>query len=812
MGFPERESRKALIQTEGKFEEAIELLTSGAPLADDSEDEAEQKAAKEAARSKARANEASSRASVLSTGKRQGGPANTPGQGKANGGTSPSAGGSTAASKLGPGLQQQLQPQQDMLSVLSGPSVPTSGSAPASGAKQLVSPKGPLGHPVQILQRTPAMAPHVQMRTVPTQVLQRPSHHSQPQALKTPTSVISRAPSSTTTPTISSPVATPTIIKRDTTPFLAPRANPPLPPTRAPYSYGASSQKPSDAGHGNSYTVHPGVHVRPGARPALQPRSASAPAPAPTPAMAALETALSATFETALDYETHADIMWDTLGVDQMSSSLNLPHTSINPSFNATSTAQDNLWRSASLLHPEANMGKGVSAEFAASSPFQSSLLIGTASPSAPIHESHRSALSPSAALIAASMSDMLRQSQMDMMDNGDTVDSEDMIKDVLAMTGAIDAEDLAESFSEYSLLGAPSSSQLDSRRAPAIAAPVASAVGQGRTSAAVSSNPVASLWGYGAFTHDIEPLLHQSRSTTTQSAFEDYQSKSVRAQGDVLEYNQWNDGTGSRMNGSRHESQHQIPASYGLTQDSLKTTFTNDLVGSPGTIYDPSLVARRRSSAASAEANLGMFGERGSNGEYRNFDRQHTGSNSVVRIDTSHQSLQNQLGGQQQQQQQRQQYHLQGNLLSPSSPSGARSYNNTYSPSASSLAGQGPSPSSASLSPGYGFGSPMGSVGTMGGRWGNQPPGLTSPSVPTSTGIGSLNPGNRMQLQSDAEQVAPSRGVQALNEALAFSRYPKLDRPPDKSPYTTTTPPSSTFSAPVIDSPQRQRRDPWGM
>ncbi|GJJ77755.1 uncharacterized protein EMPS_10114 [Entomortierella parvispora] len=46
MGFPGRESRKALIQSEGRFENAIELLTNNAPLADDSEDEAEAAATK----------------------------------------------------------------------------------------------------------------------------------------------------------------------------------------------------------------------------------------------------------------------------------------------------------------------------------------------------------------------------------------------------------------------------------------------------------------------------------------------------------------------------------------------------------------------------------------------------------------------------------------------------------------------------------------------------------------------------------------------------------------------------------------------
>ncbi|KAF9962554.1 hypothetical protein BGZ70_008025 [Mortierella alpina] len=475
MGFPERESRKALIQTEGKFEEAIELLTSGAPLADDSEDEAEQKAAKETARMKARANDVSSRSSILSTGKRQGGPASTFSQGKLNGVTPASS---------GPDLQQLQQQQQGTLSVppgSAGTSASALGSASGSGAKQPAPPKGTASHPVQILQRTPAMAPHAQLRSVPTQVLQRPSHHPQPHALKSPSNVIAGASTSPASPAISSPLAAPVITKRDTTPFLAPRVNPPLPPTRAPYSYGSSSQKPLDAAHGNSYIVHPGVHVRPGARPALQPRSASAPAPAPalalapapTPAMTALETALAATFESALDYDTHAGIMWDTLGANQMSSTLHLPHTSIQSTSNVTPTAQDSLWGSASLLHPHINVGKGLSAEQAASSPFQSSLLIGTPSPSTPVNDRYHSALTPSSALIAANMNDMLRQSQMDMMDGGDAEDGGDMIKDVLAMTGAIDAEDLAESFSEYSLLGTLSSSQSDSRRAPAAAAPV---------------------------------------------------------------------------------------------------------------------------------------------------------------------------------------------------------------------------------------------------------------------------------------------------------------------------------------------------
>ncbi|KAG0212359.1 hypothetical protein BGX28_006503 [Mortierella sp. GBA30] len=531
MGFPERDSRKALIQTEGRFEEAIELLTSGAPLADDSEDEAEEKAAKEASR-KARANEAVLNATV------QAGrvSANSLAHAKTNGGTPSSSTNTSTASRTGSSHQPL-----DMPHVLPGSAPAPALSTSGPGSKQAPPSKGPISHPVQILQRT--HAPHVQMRSVPTQVLQRPTHHAASHAAKTLATVASNAPQSTSTtatttvitttaPAISSPVNNNTPI----IPFLAPRANPPPPPTRAPYSYGSSSsaqnQKQSDGPQTSTSTLHPGAYVRPGARAPMPLRDTSVSTATSTPSTVSNDSTLPTTFDLTSGYgtTTSAGMMWDTqLGISHISSASDLYQMPINMSGYAPSTVQDNLWGSSSLLQ-HGNIGTTlpsssdiVGAVAGADSPyFQSSLLINSPSPSATLDRHYGHTTNLPSKLIAASMNEMLRQSQMDMMmDLGNGTDSGgDMIKDVLAMTGAIDADELAESFATAGLpvVGSSSSSAAiqpsDVTRTPAPTLAVASAVGEGRTvsrSTTNNSNPVASLWGYGAFTPDIEPILNQT-------------------------------------------------------------------------------------------------------------------------------------------------------------------------------------------------------------------------------------------------------------------------------------------------------------
>ncbi|KAG0224683.1 hypothetical protein BGX31_007899 [Mortierella sp. GBA43] len=490
MGFPERDARKALIQTAGKFEEAIELLTSGAPLADDSEDEAEQAA--QAARKKATTGGATSSPPPVVKQKQvvvQASPKLTTRV------VSPQASSPPSVPAPPPPASKPPEVQSPPHGV---PAPKQSGQKTSPSAP----PKGPVNHPVQILQRPQNLAPHVLMRSIPTQVLQRPSAQSQTSTLSTTQTPIPKHESSVheTTPVAVSvsrqepaphelaPVAAPmpAPATANITPFLAPLIAPPAPPTRTPYSYGSSLsqnqvQRPSTPlGHAVSPKKEPTPTTAP--TPSNRPPYTSQPPPGFTSNGMTDQHHLSPRQAPHLDHGPSGyaltETTWDTqLGVHDMSpTAIPIMATHIPPA------VQDNLWGTA--------MGTG------GINPPNNSYI--SAQPLPPISApagSRRASFD----LLASNLNEMLRQSQMEML--GENAADESTIKDVLAMTGAIDLDEL-----EDTLLETPSTDASGAASRPN--APCFAAIGEGRVQpGSTSRNPVASLWEYGSFTQDISRM-----------------------------------------------------------------------------------------------------------------------------------------------------------------------------------------------------------------------------------------------------------------------------------------------------------------
>ncbi|KAF9402090.1 Palmitoyltransferase zdhhc13 [Mortierella sp. AD011] len=412
MGFQQRDSRKALIQTEGKVEEAIELLTSGAPLADDSEDEAE-KAALEAARRKVVAEKAV---------------ASTPTVKEQN------------SSVKAPVIANPQPPQSQTapITLTSKPSAPLQSPPSQQSPSKTSAPKKPAAIPIQILNRPPVLLPHVQMRVAPTQVLQRSSMQARVSPASSSNKPSTSQDSSTSSQTTSGAVAAPSAA-----PFLAQRSAPPLPPTRAPYSYGSSSTQDQSQPFSTA-TIPSSVHHR--------------------------------------------------------------------------------------------------------------------------RHDMRRSSLE----LLTASMSEMLRQSQMDM--DGDT--DNDMIRDVLAMTGAIDPDDLESTLSNFPLADSSSSESTASRvtTRPSIA------VGEGRNQPSLATrNPVASLWEYGSFTQDISSISQSWSLSPSQRGL-------AVDENNIRDYNQWNSSSGIEVDKAMHQMQYQGSSSPLATdrQQAYASSYINHLFGSP--------------------------------------------------------------------------------------------------------------------------------------------------------------------------------------------------------------------------------------
>ncbi|KAF9356978.1 hypothetical protein BGX34_009649 [Mortierella sp. NVP85] len=525
MGFPERNARKALIQTAGKFEEAIELLTSGAPLADDSEDEAEQ----QAARKKTKAKEVEP--SPVPTAKQKPTPVSQ---------MAPKATVSTISPQPTPTplpTSKVLEPQQP------SQSTPASGQLGQSGQKGAsfnATPKGAINHPVQILQRPQNLPPHVQMRSIPTQVLQRPTAHSQASPVNVmPSPISKRKPSDP--PAAIMPEAAPV----NTSPFLAPLTVPPAPPTRAPYSYGSSSQNqtlrpPTPLGRAGSPKMELGSKA-----PLLASVNDIVSTPQPLPSFAGNNTVgqyHSSPVQMNIVPQgvpgfAITETTWDTqLGVHNMSPNMAQAAFPIRtPSI--PSSIQDNLW--------------GPSRNSTAISSFSSTQPLPAIG--VPVGD-HR----PSFELLTSSVDEMLG-----------TGPNESTIKDVLAMTGAIDLEELENTLLESSSGDSGGSTSRANARTCA-------AVGDGRVQAGTTvRNTVASLWGYGSFTQDISNMGQSwSASPSQRSRSMDTHTRD----GTGSAYSQWRSKTEYEIGGSIHP-----PPGLGSSSSTATTPLVMNSIGTIG-------------------------------------------------------------------------------------------------------------------------------------------------------------------------------------------------------------------------------------
>ncbi|KAF9173924.1 Palmitoyltransferase zdhhc13 [Mortierella sp. AD010] len=497
MGFQQRDSRKALIQTEGKVEEAIELLTSGAPLADDSEDEAE-KAALEAARRKVVAEKAV---------------ASTPTVKEQN------------SSVKAPVIANPQPPQSQTapITLTSKPSAPLQSPPSQQSPSKTSAPKKPAAIPIQILNRPPVLLPHVQMRVAPTQVLQRSSMQARVSPASSSNKPSTSQDSSTSSQTTSGAVAAPSAA-----PFLAQRSAPPLPPTRAPYSYGSSSTQDQSQPFSTA-TIPSSVHHR---------RHDS---------RGANDLSLHSLPVTGSDYIRSPNVStgWNT--------GLSVQNSVLSNVSEAPLVAQNTSW--------------GMVAPTNAASTFENnSISFQSLSSTSALTAVRRSSLE----LLTASMSEMLRQSQMDM--DGDT--DNDMIRDVLAMTGAIDPDDLESTLSNFPLADSSSSESTASRvtTRPSIA------VGEGRNQPSLATrNPVASLWEYGSFTQDISSISQSWSLSPSQRGL-------AVDENNIRDYNQWNSSSGIEVDKAMHQMQYQGSSSPLATdrQQAYASSYINHLFGSP--------------------------------------------------------------------------------------------------------------------------------------------------------------------------------------------------------------------------------------
>ncbi|KAG0289568.1 NEDD8-activating protein uba3, partial [Dissophora globulifera] len=505
MGFPERDSRKALIQTEGRVEEAIELLTSGAPLAEDSEDEAE-RAAEEAARRKALVKE-TTLATTKASPKWTSSP-HTPS-------TIPLSPPTQSTSGHPPSSAKSTHSQQTLLGVLTG--------AGRQGPISASTSKGSASHPIQILQRQPALAPHVQLRSVPTQVLQRPSMHAHAHALSSSSSSTSSRALKKSFQGQETPIlthsASPIFSASNPTPFLAPLTAPLAPPVRARYSYGASSvqstsQPPSaplpltNTRHHVANTMAPQLQEY--GQPGVNPYSSSTLSPSMAPA------ANSAAQE----------FLWTDMPENVRPG---IAQAAFHPTHPMPSTGRDGLWPAQTALLSRQDIVSSPQFNTTQSTPPQSAARHGVAI------ETRQHSYD----LHSTSVDDMLRYSQMDMLDGDQDEDNDDdMIEDVLAMTGTMDLDAMENSLSNFNIaaLGAPGSRPK---------AGSSTAVGQGRTSSSSAArNPVASLWEYGSFTQDINHLGQQWSSSQRSDSHIAAEAHAGDSHG-VDAYQPWNAGSG---------------------------------------------------------------------------------------------------------------------------------------------------------------------------------------------------------------------------------------------------------------------------
>ncbi|KAG0015555.1 Tudor domain-containing protein 7 [Entomortierella chlamydospora] len=592
MGFPLRESRKALIQTSGKVEDAIELLTSGAQLADDSEDEAEQAAEKAKVKAKAAATSTTETVQGSVQEAHVNGhnsavrplqqPVSSPPQGH-------------LAHLANPQHQQQQQPHHRAT------------HSATSGAQQ-ATPRPP-NHPVQILQRTHAMAPHAQPRSVPIQVLQRPQSHTQHvhQQMPAQNPGVRKSFSNQGMPIASSPVSHPATTIAS---FIAPRTAQPAPPSRAPYSYGpaSSSQSLKPLVSPTISTSH--VSQSP---PFKSPGSPSTSvldrgAPGRSSVGDTDSNGMAGKFGN-MDLPSHqsfgasssfsgfstATSAWDVnmsyKGLTPTSLELSVPASA---GFQPSSMGH-NPWAASGLSLPGPSLLPSVSENNTISSPFGSPFLTSLPATQHQQHQNLHQQL-PIPSPVAASLNSLQSYSETD-LDLGNA--GGEMIKDVLAMTGALDSDEFAKFEAEYSLMDSGRPNGGSSR-----------AVGGGRNNSTSSNNgqPMASLWGANGANgsssdggHGLPSPIGTVNGHTRRfldQGFDGNGSNGLLSDpnGSVSEYSQWNSGFAlDQTVYPRQQQQQQVGSS------AFVDSFFGSSVGVATSPYSQHLLAHQHSQPLSS-------------------------------------------------------------------------------------------------------------------------------------------------------------------------------------------------------------------
>ncbi|KAF9580881.1 hypothetical protein BGW38_002294 [Lunasporangiospora selenospora] len=569
MGFPQRDARKALIQTEGKVEEAIELLTSGAPLADDSEDEAQQ-AALEAVRRKSK--QSMSVPQILPHSQVQ--------QQASKQVQEPTP----TTTKT---LSRTLQPPNPPAPPASTPQAASSVQSPQQQKTtnslqptKAAANKVPVSHPIQILQRTHAMAPHVQMRSVPTQVLQRPGAHSH--ATPHVPSAMRKTVSNPARPPMSTPITHVPLSSTPGQPSLPPpRLIPPPPPTRAPYSYGASSQNSRSASLSrisSSSSLPMSRSVSSDSRQSrhlldlLAAQGSPAQRERPTPSLTQGDTGFYSTFDAmppaagststpglGSSFTGASTFLTTDWGNASNTANLNVaggmsPRSSFPPTHNAHSTfgLQHNPWGSpgslaAPLLHQQSQ--SSMTGSLTESSMLGYGAGIGS-------NVMSRSAVSGIAFHLEKTTPHHRINSGRDTLELGLGPSSGEVIKDVLAKTGVIDSDEYVESLDLDRRPGATRASGTTqaggegsgpdfyslSSTSPSAVAIGPKAVGQERNTTAASARHMASsLWGQDTFGGLISPLGQQLASPSGH----EHSGLYMDPRGSLSQYSQWGSGRG---------------------------------------------------------------------------------------------------------------------------------------------------------------------------------------------------------------------------------------------------------------------------
>ncbi|KAF9549996.1 Tudor domain-containing protein 7 [Mortierella hygrophila] len=532
MGFPLRESRKALVQTEGRVEDAIDLLTSGAQLADDSEDEAE--LAAEKARAKQTLNAANALKAVA-----------------------------------------QVRPQDTFVNGHHPAAQPMAYQRTHNGPPGMFPvQQRPVNHPVQILQRTHQMAPQAQPRSVPTQVLQRPPPHAQngqQPAINVQNQATRRSFSNQGVSPMSSPITHPATTLAS---FIAPRTGQPAPPTRAPYSYGPAASstmhtKPMTAPSINTSQLHQNSAYK------VSGSTSASVLDRSTPGRGSMgDTGLARKFG-SVDISEHqgygsspgfssfptANSTWDMnlSNKGPTPTSIELP-APISAGYQQSSMGAHNLWATPGLSLPGPPLLQPVG-DSSSMSPFGSPFLTSLPAPHhsqhphqhSQQHSHHQHQLGqhqqqqhlPRSPTAGSSLGGLQGYGLSDMdLGNADG----EMIKDVLAMTGAIDSEEFAKFEAEYSLLDSGFSTGGNNNISPAVPS---RAVGGGRGSnSGASGQTTGSLWGNSGSDSNHHGLPSPIGTVNGHArrgldGFDSHGSNGLSDSkgGGVSEYSQWNSG-----------------------------------------------------------------------------------------------------------------------------------------------------------------------------------------------------------------------------------------------------------------------------